>query len=106
VNYDPNKLYHELIEAGNDWADKKAAYDLLEGNTKSVLANIKISYTGSEAHKTTMALGDTNYQVHLETVNEAKREFLFAQVKYDSMKALSDHRRTEQSTRRAEMKLT
>lgn len=103
MRYDPDKIYHELIEAGEEWADKKSAYQLLDDMTKSVLADIKIGYPGSDAAKTSMAMADTKYHEHLQSLAKARRKYLFSQVKYDSIKALSDHRRTEQATRRAEI---
>ncbi len=103
MTYDPDKIYHELIEAGEEWAEAKSVYQQLEDHTKSVLADIKNSYEGSDANKTTHALADSSYIRHLDAVARARKDFLYCQVKYDSVKALSDHRRTEQATRRAEI---
>ena len=44
------------------------------------------------------------YKAHLNGLGEARRAYLLAEVKYRSIQALSDHRRTEQSTKRAEIK--
>lgn len=106
--YDPRKIYHELMEAGEDWADKKAAYELLSDNTKSVLSKTKEKYSDvinlSDAAATTMALQSPDYTGHLRQVAEARGVYLLAQVKYDTMKTLSDHIRTQQSNIRQEMK--
>ena len=105
---DAENIYKEVSSAGEDWADKKAAYEALDDNTKSVLADItsnfmegKISRT--EAEMRALASGD--YKIHLASVAKARRAWLMAQVKYDSLKMLSELRRSEESTRRAEMKL-
>ena len=102
--YNPNEIYQKLIESGSDWADKKAAYELLNDMTKTVLASLKRQYAGSDADRTTEALAHKDYKVHLAETAGARREFLIAQVKYHSMQALADARRTEASTRRAEAK--
>lgn len=104
MSYDPQKIYNKLVSAGEDWADKKAAYQFLDDSTKSILAQIKAQMAGSsDAERTTLALASEDYKKHLKFLSDARKAFLRAQVKYDSIKALSDHRRTEQSTRRAEM---
>jgi len=104
--YDPNKIYQALLDAGNKWADKKAAFQLLDDMTKTYLADcIDRCEEGSMAAKTEKARLDPVYISHLEGLAKARREFLIAEVGYKSMQALSDHRRTEQSTRRAEANL-
>ncbi len=105
--YDPQVIYDYLINAGSDWADKKSAYDLFEGNTKSVLADIKNkAYGKSDAERTSYALSDPDYLLHLKEQNKAFAAYLHAQVKYDSARALADARRTQASTRRAEAQYT
>lgn len=105
--YDPQIIYDYLMEAGNDWADKKAAFVLLDDNTKSVLADVKNDSPGkSDAERTSEALADRRYRLHLNEKNQAFAAFLLAQVKYDSAKALADARRTQASTRRAEAQYT
>ena len=101
--YNPNQIYHQLMEAGEDWADKKSAYELLNDMTKSVLAQEMAKLDGSNADRKTKAEASQEYKNHLKTLAESRKAFLLSQVKYDSIKALSDHRRTEQSTRRVEM---
>jgi hypothetical protein len=108
MSLEPDKIYHEVITAGNDWADKKAAYEMLDDTTKSVLAQIAGRYMDGKTTKTqaeSNALASSEYRTHLETVAKARREFLLAQVKYDSLKMLAELRRTQESTRRAEMRL-
>ena len=102
-NYNPNQIYHQLMEAGEEWADKKSAYELLNDMTKSILAQEMGKLEGSNADRKTKAEASSSYINHLKVLVDARKEFLLSQVKYDSIKALSDHRRTEQSTRRVEM---
>lgn len=105
---DVDKIYNEVLGAGEDWADKKSAYEALDDSTKSVLADITSNFmdgkvSRTEAEMRAMASGD--YKVHLASVKAARRAWLMAQVKYDSLKMLAELRRSQESTRRAEMNL-
>ena len=103
--YDPNKIYAKLIEIGEIWADKKAAFQLLDDMTKTILAErISSMEGGSMAERTEKARADKMYIAHLKGLGEARREYLVAEVKWKSVQMYADAKRTEQSTRRAEMK--
>ena len=109
MSLDPDAIYREVISAGEKWADLKSAYEALDDNTKSVLADIQANFldggkiTKSEAEMRALASGD--YKQHLASVSAARKAFLRAQVKYDSLKTLAELRRSQESTRRAEMRL-
>lgn len=108
TDFDPAKIYVEVVSAGEDWADKKSAYEALDGATKSVLAEVTgkylpVSKTRIEAEM--VALASQEYRSHLEAVNAARKDFLLAQVKYNGLTMLAELRRTQESTRRAEMRL-
>lgn len=105
---DPEKIYVEVTAAGEDWADKKSAYEALDDNTKSVLSEISGRYldAGETIGKAEIhALSSKDYREHLVSLSKARHEFLRAQVKYDSLRMLAELRRSEESSRRAEMKL-
>ena len=108
MSFDPEKIYQMVTQSGEEWADLKAAYEALDDVTKSVLADItgrfmdgKISRTEAERY----ALASQDYRQHLASVSKARSEWLRAQVKYDSLKLLADLRRSQESSRRAEMQL-
>ena len=103
-----DEIYRELEKAGNDWADKKAAFDTLDRNTKSVLADILVTFmdTGlSRAESETRSLASSTYKSHLASVAEAHKTYLRAQVLWNNVQTLAELRRSEESTRRAEMGL-
>jgi len=103
--YNPNEIYQALIQSGTDWADKKAAYEQLNEASKSILAKLKMSASGnSDAERTTIALAHNEYLTHLSQIGRSRHDLLLSQVKYHSMQALADARRTEASTLRAEAK--
>ena len=105
---DPEKIFHEVSTAGEAWANLKAAYELLDDVTKSVLADITANFMDgkmSRAEAEMRALASGDYKTHLASVSAARKEWLRAQVKYDSLKLLADLRRSQESSRRAEMQL-
>ena len=106
---DPDKIYHEVSTAGEAWANLKAAFELLDDVTKSVLADITANFMDggkmSRAEAEMRALASGDYKTHLASVSAARKEWLRAQVKYDSLKLLADLRRSQESSRRAEMQL-
>ena len=105
---DPDKIYHEVSSAGETWADTKAAYEAFDDNTKSVLAEIAGRYLDAgetQGKAETRALASKDYREHLASLSKARGEFLRAQVRYDSLRLLAELRRSEESSRRAEMNL-
>jgi len=108
MDFDPQKIYDKVIEAGDMWADRKAAYEALDDNTKSVLADLTsmfLANSKSKAEAEMYALASPEFKAHLHLLQQARRGWLLAQVRYDSLKMLAELRRTQESTRRAEMKL-
>lgn len=93
------------MKSGEDYADKKSAYLLLDSMTKPVLSEcFKRSAGSSATEKRELMFSDNQYTDHLDSVANARRSFLLSEVSYRSMQALADARRTEASTRRAEAK--
>ena len=109
TEFDPDKIFNEVFKAGEAWSDTKAAYETLDRNTKSVLADITRDFMDGaslprvEAEMRAQSSGD--YKAHLASVSAAHKAYLRAQVYYDSVKMLAELRRSEESTRRQEMKL-
>ena len=106
---DADRIFHEVTQAGEDWADKKAAYETLDDLTKTVLADVTTGFlpptcqTKSEAELRALASGE--YKEHLAAVSKARRAWLLSEVKYKGLVMLAELRRTQESTRRQEMKL-
>ena len=107
-DFDPSEIYHAVSEAGDDWADKKSAYEALDDNTRSILADLASNYMASKLSKSESelrALATKDYRDHLAKLQAARKDWLRAQVKYDSLKMLAELRRSQESTRRQEMRL-
>jgi hypothetical protein len=102
-----DRAYEDLLKSGEDWADKEAAASLLEEMKKSVLAKLKntVKDAKSDAGAETKALCHEDYEAHIKLMVEARKAATKAKVRYDSAKVLAEMRRSEESTRRAEMTL-
>lgn len=106
MSFDADKTYDALIRAGEAWADADAAASLLEETRKSMLAQLMAeSDSSSIAGKEMAALGHPDYRRHVEGMVSARKAANKARVRYDSAKVLSELRRSQESTRRAEMQI-
>lgn len=106
LEFDPTKLYHKMVEAGNDWADKQAAYQVLDDTRNTVLARLmQASKAPSVAAKEIDAKASKEYEQHIKAAQEAQSAALKARVKYEAIKVWIELVRSKEATRRAEMKL-
>ena len=102
TEFDPERIYHQIVEAGEDWVDKNAAAEALEEIKKTILAELMAGFTGSNAEKEKQALAAAEYKLHLTRMVAARKEANRARVRYDAVRVLAEMRRTQESTRRAE----
>lgn len=102
----PDEIYNAIIKAGEEWADAEAAASLLEETRKSVLARLmNESAIASLGGKEMVALADHEYKAFVEGMVTARKAANKARVRYDSAKVLAELRRSQESTRRAEMQI-
>jgi hypothetical protein len=105
----PDEIYTKVLAAGESWADLKGAYEALHDNTNTVLADLTANFmdsakmTRAEAEMRAEASGE--FKTHNATKSAARKAYYRAQVAYDCLKMLADLRRSEESTRRQEMKI-
>lgn len=103
---DADSIYESLVRAGEDWADKEAAAALLEETLKTVKAKLMNEcQAASIAAKEMLALADDEYKAFVTGMVQARKAANKAKVKYDSAKVLAELRRSQESTRRAELTL-
>jgi hypothetical protein len=96
------QAYKQMIETGNDWAEKDGAYGVLDDSNKSILAQCKMqSEAKSDAAKETEARASETYTAFLVTLGKAREAKTLAKVKYDAIKALGSFRQTQQSLEKA-----
>ena len=105
--FDPERIYQNIIAAGEEWADRQAAADLLEETRKTVLAELMNSEGPglSMAARESLALSSPTYKLHITNMVVARKEANKARMRYDAVKVLAEMRRSQESTRRAEMRL-
>jgi len=104
--FDPEKMYERIVAAGESWADAEAAAALLEETRKTVLAKaMNDAASASIAGKEMLALGSDEYRNFIEGMVRARAAANKARVKYDSAKILAELRRSQESTKRAEMSM-
>ena len=104
ISLPSDRIYHELVKAGNEWADRDAAANALEESKKCVLAQIALSSSGqSVSAQEREALASDSFHEHLDKMVEARKLANRARVRYDAIRTLAELRRSEESTRRSEM---
>lgn len=113
-DFDPERLYQDMLVAGTQWADLNAAADILEKTTTTLRAQLILEYISrgssgakriSKAEAELLALVDMRYIDHVSAAVNEKKSANQARVRYDACKALIELKRTEQSNRRAAMNL-
>ena len=108
MKIDPDKLRHDLIEAGEAWADADAACRALENSKSSVIAQAALPWLDSGksyAYSEAQARGSAMVVNHLEELAEANRVANLTRVRYEVAKIYVDLLRTQAATLRAEMQL-
>lgn len=106
MELEANKLYHKLTTAGSDWAEKQAAYNILEDTKSAILAQLMLkSQATSVAAREIEAKASKEFTEHVKTTQEAMKDALKAKVNYEAIKIWIDLKRSEEATRRAELKI-
>ncbi len=108
MSIDVEKIFKELDEAGNAWALAKADYEEKDDLTKTVLADCTSDFMVTSKSKTEAemyALRSDGFRLHLAEVSKCRRAWLLSQVKFENLKTLAELRRSQESSRRAEMNL-
>lgn len=98
----PNAIYEQLVQAGDDWSDANAAADLLEETRKTKLAQLQLGFVEekSMAAKEMNALASSEYESFIKGMVTARKLANRARVKYDSAKIYTDLLRTQSATER------
>ena len=102
--FNPDEIHERLRLAGEEWAEKDAAANALEETKPTLLAELaNQAVAGSEAAKKNLALSDSAYRLHLTNMVSARKEANRAKVRYETGKIWAELKRTQESTKRAEM---
>ena len=104
----PNSIYKTLVETGNAVAQARYEWELLDGQTKSMLAQFILEAKGIEqcsvSEATQIALAASQYREHLKSVAKARLEYGLAESAYKASDALWRARQTQEANERASMR--
>jgi hypothetical protein len=105
-DFDPDKIRERLAQVGEEWADKDAAANLLEETKNSLLAELmNTANATSEAERKRIAQADPAFKLHLANMVSARKEANRARVRYETGKMWAELRRSQESTKREEMRI-
>lgn len=105
---DIDKIHHNLVTLGETWAELDAAASQLEQARHSVRSQLAIRHLneGMPANKSEMlAEADPVYVDHLKAMVDFRKQANLAQVNYKAAQVWVDLYRSENATKRAEMKI-
>lgn len=101
----PDEIHERLRLAGEEWADKDAAAAMLEETKKTLIAELSLkSAAGTVAQRELEALADPAYRLHVTNMVSARKEANRAKVRYDTGRVWAELRRSQESTKREEMR--
>ena len=101
----PDSIYRTLVETGNAMAQARYEYEVLDSQTKPILASLTLEAKGIEqcsvAEATNIALSASVYREHLRSVAQARLAYGKADVRYKATESLFQAQRTVQASERA-----
>lgn len=104
MSLDAAQIYEKIIEAAREWVEADEEARRLFKLEKVVLAEITNRQPAeSMAERKSLALASPEYRLHIDTMIAAKTRANMAHARYKAVQSLSELRRSEESTRRAEM---
>ena len=104
--FDPNVLMEKCAKCGEDWAEKDAAFGMLDDATKPLLSSLvsKLLTEGMPVSKAEYhARGMDEYREHITALGNARKDKNLALVKYNTFKKWVDLLQTKEANKRAEM---
>ena len=107
-DFDPDRIRQRLAEVGEQWADGKAAFEALDDLTKTILAEVMSNHLpncATKAEAEMRALMDSTYKQHLADKAAARKAWLRAEVTWKTGSMWVELRRSQESTRREEMRM-
>lgn len=105
MTFNPTEITERLRLAGEEWADKNAAAQMLEDVKKVIFAKLcNASLEKTVSAKENDAYARASYLEHITKMVEARREADRAKVKWITGQAYIELVRSKEATNRAERK--
>lgn len=104
----PHAIFERLCELGTEWADLQAAASLFEETKGATLARLTVERMDervSRAQAETLALASDEWLSRVEGMVEAKKAAQRAMVRWKSALMWAELLRSQNATRREEMRL-
>ena len=106
MNLNADEIYAKIIAAAKEWVTADEESRRLTKLEKVVLAEITNQQPAeSMAERKSLALASAEYKHHIAMMIAAKTASNMAHARYKAMHSLAELRRSEESTRRQEMRL-
>jgi|SRR5689334_5594552 len=103
---DADKVYEAIVKAAKEWAEADETWRSLKEMDRLILAEITNQAEGeSYAERKSKALASPEYKLHKTKMITAKTEANIKLAMYKAAQSLAELRRSQESTRRAEMGL-
>ena len=102
---EPAKVYQAMMEKGREMAHARHAGEVLDAQTKPMLAQFTVEAKEIEgcsvAEAKEIALSASQYRDHLRSVADARLAYGLAEVAYKAVDALWRAQQTEEANQRA-----
>ena len=106
MKLDADEIYREIMKAAEEWSKADDEARNLKEMDRIILAEITNQALGnSMAEKKSKALASPEYRLHVLRMVAAKTKANIALAKYKAAQSLADLRRSQESSRRAEMNI-
>ena len=102
---DPEKIYQSIMEAAKEWVAADEEARRLAKLEKVVLAEISNQHDQSLSYpvRQSLALASPEYRLHITNMVAAKTQANITLARYKAAQSLAELRRSQESSRRAEM---
>ena len=103
---DPDKIYQHIMAAAKEWTEADEEARRLAKLERIVLAEIMNQYAADAvtmAERKSMALASPEFKLHVNNLVIARTKANVTKARYEAAKSLAELRRSQESTRRAEM---
>ena len=103
---DADSIYEKIIAASKEWVAADEESRRLSAMEKIILAEITNHQAAeSMAERKSLALASPEYKLHVANMVAAKTKAKTTLARYKAAQSLAELRRSEESSRRAEMNL-
>ena len=107
MSLDPDKIYAHIMECAKEWVSADEESRKLHELQPIILAEIfnRMDESASVAQRKSWAMASAEYKLHITNMVAAKTKANSTLARYKAAQNLAELRRSEESSRRAEMNI-